>query len=847
MNSAEEKSGVEEKTRAWVASLWPRAKRGIKAVDDVRSRLPFIQRWPLRRWLLFTGLIVTLSFVLWPDMSFVRGDYRLGEIARRDILADRDYVIQDKISTAKRRRAAGAGSLAVFDFDEQAVDRFTIGLEKGFLQLQAFFDAARRQYEKAQAKAAGPGKAPAAFSRGKFVVWVLSRPKMRTKMTALERKFEAFVGARLPRRVREGLRLGGYSTEIQEAITSLVVPDLRIGVVGHMSVLLRERDKGIIVRHIPSRRHERVVKDMRAYVGLAAARTRLDRQFKYLIGRLGRKEAEAVVFLAKRLLKPNLTINRAEIEERRARASRGVKPVFYRVVKGEVIVHKGQPITAADLLKLKAHRRANPYGRAIFVAIGLFVLLVVIFRTLYGVGVGWLHRRALSLTDLTLFVVALLLVAVIARGIDLLAVALPREALGIWAESFRFAAPLACGAILISTLLSMGAAVVFAVAAGLVSAWVMPQPLYYFLYVFLGSVIGAAAAQQARGRFTLIRAGLLVGGINVVVLASQLLIRDSFFHIQAVVALLTAFSGGFLAGVFAIGLVPLLEMLLGYTTDVKLLELASLNRPVMRELMVRAPGTYHHSLIVGTMVEAAAKEIGANPALAKVAAYYHDIGKVNKPLYFIENQTEGINRHEKLAPSMSALILIAHVKEGVELARKANLGEEIIDIIGQHHGTSVIKFFYQKALDKKERDKDEKRSVNIEDFRYPGRRPQTKEAGLVLLADQVEAASKTLVDPTPARVQGLVQKIINTIFSDGQLDECELTLKDLHKIAKSFNQILAGLFHHRIEYPESADKGSQGRRKANGDRGQRPPNGGPAESPADKPEDEDNLKRLGLN
>jgi putative nucleotidyltransferase with HDIG domain len=241
----------------------------------------------------------------------------------------------------------------------------------------------------------------------------------------------------------------------------------------------------------------------------------------------------------------------------------------------------------------------------------------------------------------------------------------------------------------------------------------------------------------------------------------------------------------------------LIEIGFHFTTDITLLELANLDRPLLRRLMLEAPGTYHHSVIVGSLVEAAATEIGANPLLAKVCGYYHDIGKINKPLYFIENQRNSKNKHDKLAPSMSGLILIAHVKDGVEIARKNKLGQALIDTIRQHHGTSLISYFFEKAKQIKGEDQ-----VKIEDFRYPGPQPQTKEAGLVMLADVVEAASRTLENPTPSRIQGLVQNLINKIFSDGQLDDCELTLKDLHKIAKSFNKILYGIHHHRIEYSE---------------------------------------------
>jgi putative nucleotidyltransferase with HDIG domain len=247
------------------------------------------------------------------------------------------------------------------------------------------------------------------------------------------------------------------------------------------------------------------------------------------------------------------------------------------------------------------------------------------------------------------------------------------------------------------------------------------------------------------------------------------------------------------------------------------------------------------------MVEACAGEINANPLLAKVAAYYHDIGKMRKPLYFIENQMGGENKHEKLAPSMSALILISHVKNGVELARKHKLGRDIIEIIRQHHGTSLITYFYEKAKTQEEKKGGKLGKVNEENFRYPGPKPQTKEAGLVMLADFVEAASRSLVDPTAARIKGMVQKIINRVFSDGQLDECELTLKDLDAIAKSFNKTLSGIFHHRIEYPESVVKTASGRNRKgeNGGSDPLPQRDAVAAKPDDKAETEESLRRLG--
>jgi putative nucleotidyltransferase with HDIG domain len=254
-----------------------------------------------------------------------------------------------------------------------------------------------------------------------------------------------------------------------------------------------------------------------------------------------------------------------------------------------------------------------------------------------------------------------------------------------------------------------------------------------------------------------------------------------------------------LSGILATSVMPLLE-LCGFITDDQVRSMASLDHPAMRDLMLTAPGTYHHSLVVSSLVEASAREIGADYLLAKTAALYHDIGKMKKPDYFVENQGNMPNRHDKLAPSMSALILISHIKDGVDLAVKYRLSKAIQDIIIQHHGTRLISYFYSKAMEAcKNASLPEPAPEN---FRYPGPKPQTREAGLVMLADIVEAASRSLNNPTPARLQGLVKQQINEVFMAGQLDECELTLKDLNRIAKLFNTILSGIYHHRIDYPD---------------------------------------------
>ncbi len=367
--------------------------------------------------------------------------------------------------------------------------------------------------------------------------------------------------------------------------------------------------------------------------------------------------------------------------------------------------------------------------------------------------------------------------------------------------------PFAFAAIVISIVLSPRIATLSSVIVAMFVCLVIDSRFSFFIYSFLGSIIAAQEVSHTRERKNIIRAGVAAGGANVLLIVALGLINGTIFSADAAMCLGMGVLGGVLSAVLAIGIVPIIEMTFNYTTDIKLLELADLNQPVLRQLLINAPGTYHHSILVGILSEAAAESVQANPLMARVSSYYHDIGKIKKAQYYIENQTGGENRHDKLQPSMSSLIIAKHVRDGVDLARQYRLGKPIIDIILQHHGTSCMNFFYQKARDLS----DGEQTVSDSDFRYPGPRPQTKEAGIVMLADAVEATSKTLSEPTAARIQGMVQRIINNIFVDGQLDECELTLKDLHLIAESFNRVLNGIFHSRIDYPMKPEKETNGK------------------------------------
>ena len=276
---------------------------------------------------------------------------------------------------------------------------------------------------------------------------------------------------------------------------------------------------------------------------------------------------------------------------------------------------------------------------------------------------------------------------------------------------------------------------------------------------------------------------------------------------------------GFLAVILTIGILPFLESYFDITTSFKLMELSNPNQPLLKKMIVEAPGTYHHSIVVGNLSETAAEEIGSNGLLARVGAIYHDIGKIKRPYFFTENQEAYRNIHDDMEPSLSALVIASHVKEGIELAKKNKLPKDIIDIIAQHHGTGLITYFFHRAVKENGLAVD---AVAEENYRYSGPKPQTKEAGIILLADSLEAATRSLTNPTATRIKTLVKEIIQKNLESGQLEECDLTLKDLDKIGDSFARTLTGMFHTRVEYPDDdLIKKAKEEKKKNGNSGRK--------------------------
>lgn len=489
------------------------------------------------------------------------------------------------------------------------------------------------------------------------------------------------------------------------------------------------------------------------------------------------------------VLKPNMVYQQAQTEAARQAAARSVPDVM--IHQGDVIVSKNGIITSAVESRLHdvgLYSGQPNYGMAIGFA--LFMAISV------GLLAAYIERRGprRRLDNLMLFIMGLIL---------LLMAILISITKGIinngGPESLAYFVPISVGAMLITSLMDASLAVVASFYISLLFAAALNFDYWFAFISVVSSLVGAYSVAKVTHRGTFMRAGFLVAVVNLTSIVSMHLLQTdngaTFHSFSLHVGL--GILNGIVSAILTMGILPFLEGAFGLLTSIRLLELSNPNNPLLRKILMEAPGTYHHSLIVGNLAEAAAEIVGADPLICRVGAYYHDVGKTRRPLFFVENQMTKENPHDKIAPSLSHLIITSHVTDGLEMLEKAGLPKPIRDICATHHGTTILWYFYNKA---KELDKNG--TVKIDDFRYPGPKPKTRENAIVMICDAVEAAVRSMSRPTPNRVEGVIRKIIRDRLQDGQLDECDLTLQDLDVMVGAFMKTLKGIYHSRIEYPD---------------------------------------------
>ncbi len=738
----------------------------LKHTNGLRDRswLERIKTPSHQKWFIGIGTAILLTFLLSPSLTLHLKEYRVGDIATKEIKSNQDLLVEDQKSTQEKRAEAERSVLSVYDYDPAVLTDSENRIRSTFHSLAGSF----KKGEKG------------------------------TEQTALRKKEWDF-SLRLPLTQREWelLERARFNPAIGEAALKMIGPILKKGVVNDKDLLDPNAEKGIFIRDIQTREGRKSFPPF-GFFDFKEAKAKVRSQAELPSPIKGKELTSLVLKIAENFLKPNLTFNKDDTEDQKTKAREKIALVYFQVKRGEVILRAGDRVSEEHLIKINALKKAQERSHLVAMLIGMGLLTFIVLAGLYQFSTQNIRKIALSQKDLLFFSATLLGIIALLKLFQLTTDILGGEFFSIPSSSYLYLFPIAAGAMLVRIVLNSEVAIVFTLLASYFSAALMGNQLFYFIFAFVGSVIGAHKVARCEQRSILTKAGIAVGGINILMILSYSLISGNPFKMTLLSDLMMGFLGGVLASFLVLGIVPIVEGLFSYTTDIKLLELANMDHPILKDLILQAPGTYHHSIIVGSLVEAGAKSIAANPLLARVSAYYHDIGKLKKPLYFIENAGGIENKHDHLTPTMSSLILTSHVKDGVEMARENRLGERIGHIIQQHHGTGLISYFYQKA---KEKENPEMESINENDFRYPGPKPQTKEAGIVMLADSVEAASRALADPTPSRITNVVQRITNNIFLDGQLEECELTLKDLQKIQESFNRILTAIFHQRIDYP----------------------------------------------
>ncbi len=798
--------------------------------DKIKKRTDGFQRHEaLFRWLVLMTVVGTFIVLLYPSLVVQRHTYQLGDIAERDIKAPRDFFIEDEAASSAIREQAVAKVLTVYDYDPRRSLELTANLKKSFHQIHSLL-------VNDDPEISGPPPGPAPLESGK-----VSAKTRKDIAWAQKESLEKQIGLKLSEGDFNLLAKANFDPAISQRIINILNQIQSNGVVANKEVLLKEAGRGITMRNVATQT-EKTVTSLRQFYGPDQAKTMVRIVAAPQVKDMPYSMVNLVVDFCQRLVQPNITINRNATEQRKEQATADAKPILYKFKAGEMLVREGERINAEQLMKLEALQRQKETDQVTPIGLGaaaIVAILLVVIHMLYFHQPR--YHRLNKIKNLVFIGIVLLIVIIVVKiSVVFSANLFPNLPVVIPTASVVYAAPAAAGAMLICLFLGFEIAIPFSLVASVCAAMLTGNRVETFFFFLIGSTLAAYWVQHCRERKVIIVAGIQLGLVNVVLATATSVYAANYAGLKLPWDWAMAIGGGVGSAIVTVGIAPLLEMTFRYSTDISLLELANLDRPILRRLMIEAPGTYHHSVIVGSLVEAAATEIGANPLLARVCGYYHDIGKVKKPLYFIENQTHGKNKHDKLAPSMSSLILIAHVKEGVDIARQNKLGEAIIDTIQQHHGTSLITFFFNKAIQIKGED-----AVKIDDYRYPGPKPQTKEAGLVMLADVVEAASRTLENPTPARIQGLVQHLINKIFADGQLDSCELTLKDLHRIASSFNKILYGIHHHRIEYGDTQTK--ENLKEKNGSSDRQSTSKPSSRDQKGSKQDPGHLKRLGLS
>lgn len=744
------------------------------------------ERFSVKRVLTVLLFCLMLSYLIFFQLK-IPHNFKIGDVAPMDIISPVNFEMTDEATTEDKRLKAENLTAVVYDYDTTVFDRLAGNVYRSFKYMR---------------------------NQIKDQIWPKNFHQQQARIKELfehKLQFEKELSVPIADYLFEWLIENKFNSRIENAL------------IRNLDIWYDKKIADSPDRYVPQGQDEVVAKVIhKSNLGKELQVNKkeiLDLQNpdlfnleeKRSLDKLSETDLVNLLYLSRSLLVPNLTLNKQELTTRKQKARDSVLPILISIKRNQVIVQKGTTIQPFHMAVLKQIENIQSDRKKDLMAVALALLLSVSVLVFFSyIKRFTLNKVRVEIKDIIVMMLITVCVVFMTKFYMFVADATFVSKLGNYFTHavFLFAAPVAAGPMIIGLIIQSGEVVWLFTAFLSLALGVMEDFNYMFGIVSLvGGIAAARGVFNCKKRNDIYWAGVRTGLVNSLLIAffmfiSKLEQDESFSDIYMLI--FAGFLGGIFSSLITMMVIPFVESVFNYTTDVKLLELSNLNHPLLKDMLIKAPGTYHHSMMVGSMVEAASEEIGANPLLAKVMSYYHDIGKVEHAKYFIENQKPGANPHDQISPFMSKTLLIAHIKDGVELGMKFKLGKPIIDGIVQHHGTTLISFFYNKAVEMKQ---GEDAEIPEEEFRYPGPKPQFRESALVMLADSIEAAARSLDEPTPTRLQNIVRNIIQRKFSDGQLDQCNLTLKDLSKVEQAFVKILLGIYHQRIDYPRSAGGG----------------------------------------
>jgi cyclic-di-AMP phosphodiesterase PgpH len=766
------------------------------------------------KWVLYLMVSLLVVMLIFYPREYLAGKkYQVGEVAMKTIKVMRDSEVQDRVTTAQQRSAAEDQARDVYDFDPALPESINQGLADMFAKMSKIYQ---------------------------------SRPKPKDESITMPGAFkeetkQELLGLGINEAELDLLAKFYFDPGILSRLQKIVPQFYSQPVALDLSIIKLEGAKGIMVKNLQNG-ETTVLTNYGEIQQLSQLKKDVARPINQEFTGYPANLKNLLTKIVTEHLRPSLTFNKEDTEKLMADIGDAVQPVYIKFKKGEVIVRKGDTISDGQWKRITALQSIRSPFSSGFLVFGLMILITMSQFFIYNFAERNIRKFRASLLNLVFLSIMLLLSLLTLKIFEYIGTNI-KESLSIPdGVNFYYLAGIAGSAMLVRMVLNSETAAIYTFMLAGFSGLVAGFDFYPVVFTMVGGLVAASEVGTCEQRSKIFRAGLFLGVVNLVLVLSFAMLQNSISdREQMLYNSVFAVAGGIFAAIVITGVTPAIESIFGYSTNIKLLELLNQEHPLLKELSLKASGTHQHSLAVANLAEAAAEAIGANPLFARVIAMYHDVGKMEMPNYFAENQWDQKNPHMKIKPTMSALILIKHAKEGVEMAEKYRLPEEVVHAIQQHHGTSLIKFFYEKA---KETENPEVDTIDEQEFRYPGPKPQTREAGILMLADIVESAARTLREPNVAKIQGMVQNLVNRVFVDGQLDECELTLKDLHEISKAFVKVLGAMYHSRPEYPQPVEKGAQVAKKNGVD-----PNHEPTEAKNPKEaapaKDPEVIKRLG--